>query len=131
MFFSTRNHESSRIVHASPQAILKTLHDPDILIRLNPLVVNVTANPEPSHSYTIVDELLILGCFKTTTTYTCVASFLDDGIECDVEAALGTRTRSSFHVKQGPDEGTSEIIHKVVVQVCHSYHVQALALKIE
>ena len=123
MFFSTRTHEFNRIVRATPQTILKTLHDPDVFFRLNPLVVSVTANPEPPHSYTVVDELLVLGCFKTTTTFTCVATFLDDGIECDIEAALGTRTRCSFHIKQGPDVGTSEILYKVVVQVCRPYSV--------
>lgn len=112
--FSTQEYEMSKIVSGTPKRILEILHNPDEFFRLNPLVVSVCADPTTPHSHTVVDKLTILGYFKTTISYTCASRFSEDGIEVDVKAGMGTKTHNIFKVKQGPDEETSEIYHRVV-----------------
>ncbi|KAF8640351.1 hypothetical protein AX17_000022 [Amanita inopinata Kibby_2008] len=113
---TTHSYTTTKIIRAPPDTVLKVLHEPNVFFRLNPLVISVTPTPHSPSEYTIVDELPLVGSYKAKTTYTCISTFLEDGLATDVVAAAGTRTKGVFYARKGLEEGTSEIVHQVTVQ---------------
>ncbi|TFK41101.1 hypothetical protein BDQ12DRAFT_424626 [Crucibulum laeve] len=97
--FLTYTASHSKNMRAAPDEVLKVLHDPEVLFRLNPLVVSVVADPRnPSSLYTVKDRLNILG-FETYTTYKVAFTALEDGITNEVVAGAGTVSMNEYKVE--------------------------------
>lgn len=119
-FFLTTTYEGTRTLRSSPKAVLNLLHDSERLFRLNPLVISVEKNSASPLSYTLIDDLPVFGHVKTKTTYTCTVQPLEDGVEHNIVAGLGTRSKNTFQVKKGPDDDVCELVQHTTTQVCPS-----------
>lgn len=102
------------MINAPPDQVLQVLHDPEILIKSNPLVSDFKQDPnDPSgYSYIVTDDLTIsfLGLLplKTTTRYRCTFAPREDGMDSEVSASLGTTTTSHFTINDVREQGTNE-----------------------
>ena len=102
-----------KTINAPPDQVLQVLHDPQILIKSNPLVSDFNQDPnDPSgYSYIVTDDLTMsfLGLsFKTTSRYRCTFAPREDGMDSDVSAGLGTKTSSHFTINDVHDQGRNE-----------------------
>jgi carbon monoxide dehydrogenase subunit G len=121
---------SHKTINAPPDQVLQILHDPQILIKSNPLVSDFKQDPNDplGYSYIVTDDLTIffLGlAFKTTSRYRCTFAPREDGMDTDVYADLGTRTSGHFTIKgvhdQGRNEGSemsTQLVYVAEVEVC-------------
>ena len=113
----------------SSSTLLSLVHQPELLIRLNPLVESFNILPsspslptsDPSSSpvtYTITDKIPILfGLWSTRTSYTARFTPKPDGMLVLVEAAMGVRTRSEWIVSSGAGGGATEVTEKSEVDI--------------
>lgn len=121
-FFLTATYDSTKTLRSSPKAVVNLLHDSERLFRLHPLVISVEKNSECPLSYTLIDDLPVLGGHVTMkTTYTCTVQLLEDGVEYNIVAGLGTRSKNTFHVKKGSEDNVCELIERTTTQVCPTY----------
>jgi len=106
----------TRKLRASPEAVLSFLHgDPERFFRLSPLIVSVAKNADP-HSYTIAEEIPVLG-LTTQTSFTAIVRLVEDGVEIDVVAGLGTRSKNAYHVRTSSEDGvTCELVEHTTTQ---------------
>ncbi|KAG5654080.1 hypothetical protein H0H81_007494 [Sphagnurus paluster] len=112
---STRTVSFQRTIRASRGAVLKLLHDPDVMFRTNPLITDVIPDPSHASSYTVVDRLVVMGFYKTQTKFHCHLNLREDGLDTDVVANLGTKLRGSYTVNVG-DGKTTELVEETVVE---------------
>jgi len=116
-FFLTHIHEATRKLRASPEAVLSFLHgEPERFFRVSPLVVSVAKNADP-YSYTVVEEIPVFG-LTARTSFTVIVRLVEDGVENDVVAGLGTRSTNAFHVRNSSEDGVCELVHRTTTQVC-------------
>lgn len=119
-FFLIHTHETVRKLRVSPKAVLNLLHgDPERFFRLSPLVASVAKNADP-HSYTIVETIPVLG-LMAQTTFTVIVRVVKDGVENDIVAGLGTRSKNTFHVRKSSEDDTCELVHHTTTRVCLNY----------
>ena len=116
-FFLTQTY-AIRTLRSSREAVLALLHDPERLFWLNPLVISVEKNSESPLSYTLIDDLTVFGHVKTKTTYTCTVKPLEDGVEHNIVAGLGTRSKNTFYVRSSSEDGVCELIQHTTTRVC-------------
>lgn len=112
---TTRSLSFSRTTNASLDNILRILHDPSLLIWLNPLVIHISVDPCTS-VYTITDRLVVLERFQSETKYRCKFTFHTDGIETAVIANAGTKLTSRYRVHVSPS-GLTELTEQTTVEV--------------
>lgn len=112
---TTRLVSFSRTTKASPESILRILHDPSRLVRLNPLVIDISLDPDTS-VYTITDRLVFLKHFHSETKYQCQFFFHADGLDTEVIASAGTKLTSHYRVHVDPT-GLTEITEQTTINV--------------
>lgn len=122
-FTLKRNLSFNKTIRAPRTAAVAFLHDPDNLITLNPLVLSKTADHSNPNLFIITDQLVILGCIHTTTTYKCLFTNNDKGVDTDVDAGIGTKLKGQWRAKDGQDE-TSEVSEEPEVEVSTSVKYQ-------
>ncbi|GLB36207.1 putative protein with phoX homologous domain, present in p47phox and p40phox [Lyophyllum shimeji] len=108
LFTSTRTVSFRKSIHASPEAVLRVLHDPKLLFAVNPLITDVAPDPSDPRSYVVTDRLVFLGCIRTQTKYKARLDIRDDGMDTQTVAGLGTKLRGQYRVRAGED-GTTEL----------------------
>ncbi|KAF5377499.1 hypothetical protein D9615_005348 [Tricholomella constricta] len=111
----TRAVSFKKIIHASPDTVLKLLHDPNVLFTGNPLITDVISDPSNPSAYTVTDRLVVLGYFKTQVKYKCRLSFLEDGVDTDVVAGLGTKSKGQYRVRDG-ENGTTVLSEDATIE---------------
>ncbi|KAF8078561.1 S-adenosyl-L-methionine-dependent methyltransferase [Lyophyllum atratum] len=114
-FTLTRTVSFRKNIHASPEAVLRLLHDINVLFAVNPLITHITPDPSNSSAYTVTDRLVVLGYFKTETKYKCWLHLRDDGLDTDVLAGLGTRLKGRYRVRAG-ENGTTELTEETLIE---------------
>jgi len=111
---TTRSLSFSRTSNASPENILRILHDPSVLIWLNPFIIHASVDPYTS-VYTITDRLDI-NYFNFETKYRCKFTFHIDGIDVVITANAGTKLTSRYRVHVGPS-GSTEVTEQTTIEV--------------
>ncbi|KAJ3844858.1 hypothetical protein F5878DRAFT_670340 [Lentinula raphanica] len=93
--------------------ILRILHDPPVLVGINPLVTKCEVlDPSKPNVYTIHDALPILGLFTLPIVYTVNFELTNDGTDTEVEAGMGTTIAEQWRVKQKEETQDVEISEK-------------------
>ncbi|KAH8102607.1 hypothetical protein BXZ70DRAFT_929208 [Cristinia sonorae] len=97
---STRKVSFSRTVDCTFEKAINTLHNPTTLIDLNPLVIHREQDPTNPNIWHIRDRLKInVGLtFEWNLDYRANVTPLDDGLEFDVSAPLGTTLKNRWTV---------------------------------
>lgn len=115
-FLLTRSLSFSRTIDASLDTVLQLVRDPNVLLRLSPLVMDVSIDPSNSTTYTITERLDVLGYFRTQTTFKVTLTLQEDGVDSEVLANAGTKSKSCYRVKVGED-GKTTVTEQVTIQV--------------
>ncbi|KIJ48754.1 hypothetical protein M422DRAFT_28228 [Sphaerobolus stellatus SS14] len=112
-FTRTGQHSLSTRIHASKESIVKFLHNPEELFRLNPLLTSMTQDPDNPNKWDLEDDLIIMG-FKIKSPYSVIFEFNEDGMIGDAIAGAGVRTRSIYKVTE-VEEGVCELTEDITV----------------
>ncbi|PFH54530.1 hypothetical protein AMATHDRAFT_185138 [Amanita thiersii Skay4041] len=112
--FLTYSITTCKTIHTTSKATLQILHDVSTFLRLNPFVINTTIVSNTPLTF-FVDELPFFGRFGTRTSYTCISTFLEDGIAIDTTKA-GIRKKGRVTVRKGDAAGTVEVVHETTIQ---------------
>ncbi|KAJ7293638.1 S-adenosyl-L-methionine-dependent methyltransferase [Mycena rebaudengoi] len=141
-FFPNRQVTCLKRTKASVSVVLQLLHDPPALIRLSPLVIDVSVDPADPTNHHIVDSLVMLG-YRTTLKYQARIILHDDGITAHVVAGAGTRTVSRYTVRTIDEETEIEEVVAIngfflfmpfitnTIQTAHSESLDRLAAALE
>jgi hypothetical protein len=105
-----------RNIDAPPADIVKMQHDLESLVRLNPLFRSIEKHPTKQDHWIISDNLPILG-FQTVSTFECHWVKVDDGVDSEVWAGMGTKLKSKYRVSERgevTDDTTVEVSHQLL-----------------
>ncbi|KDQ63688.1 hypothetical protein JAAARDRAFT_53877 [Jaapia argillacea MUCL 33604] len=112
--FLTRTVSTTKLVKVPTDEVILALHQPPTIVRLNPLVIDCSPDPNDPTLFVVTDNLKVLGVFPTTIKYTVKFSFVEDGFDSVVNAGGGTLLTNKWRATAVQD-GT-EIHEAVIVQ---------------
>jgi carbon monoxide dehydrogenase subunit G len=114
-FWPVKTAASSKFINAPVDAVLKVLHDPTAVIKLDPLVHTCTQSTSQTGLWNVVDRINILK-WHISLPYTATFRSQPDGVTIDVKASKLVAMRNTWQVK-GTKEGT-EVFMSVQSKVC-------------
>ncbi|KAJ7169942.1 hypothetical protein C8R46DRAFT_1217563 [Mycena filopes] len=94
-FFSDHHAKFTKRIHAPLQPVLDFVRDPDAMMRLSPLIISVTVDPQDSTKYTISDKLTTPFGLREIV-YTATILVTPGGIDAQSKAGAGTTVRSRY-----------------------------------
>lgn len=112
ILFTTQDYTYQREIRAPFETVLNIVRDPIVFSSHSLLFQSIepdTSTGEPNW-YTIT-ERLPLGPIETSTTFRARLVPLENGLDADVEAALGTVLNSTYTVERG--ENGASIVHEL------------------
>lgn len=109
---ATRLVTTSRMLQAALPEVVHTLHDPQTLIRLNPLVIDCTQDDTDKSVWHIIDRLNF-ACITTTTKYTVRFTPVEDGVDSESSAA-GVAISNKWRARE-VDGGKVEVSEEATV----------------
>lgn len=115
-----------RQVVTTKDAALAIFHDPVTMFNLSPLLAGLEQDSADPNLYTVIDNLTVLGFYKTTTTFTVRFSPQSDGTDTTVKASAGTIFRGKWRFRTD-EQGVSWICDDVEIQVCFLQCILSLA----
>ncbi|KAJ7181724.1 S-adenosyl-L-methionine-dependent methyltransferase [Mycena crocata] len=142
IFFSDHRVTYTKKVNAPHQNVLQFLQDPQAVMRLSPLIIDVQVDPKDPTKHTIVDNLVLFGFYKTKMTYHATITIHEDGMRAESQAGAGTRTISRYTAR-AISEGETEVQEEVnsfflllpfikgVIAKAHNETLDQLAAKLE
>ncbi|EJD55529.1 hypothetical protein AURDEDRAFT_179273 [Auricularia subglabra TFB-10046 SS5] len=111
---ATRLLKTSRVLKAPLPEALQALHDPQTLIRLNPLVIDCSQDDTDKAVWHITDRLSI-AFITTTTKYTVRFTPVEDGVDCE-SSASGVHILNRWRARALDDEGQVEVSEEAKVE---------------
>jgi len=106
-FWPVKSTASSKFINAPVDAVLKVLHDPTAVIKLDPLVYTCTRSTSQTGLWNVVDRINIFGLKwpHLSVRYTAMFHSAPDGVSIDVEANKVLSMTNTWRVR-GTKEGT-------------------------
>lgn len=105
LFFSVRSTASAKFVRAPVDVVLKVLHDPTAVIKLDPLVHTCTRSTTQTGLWNVVDRIKLLNWWNVSVRYTASFQSAPNGVTIDVKANRLLTMRNTWKVR-GTKEGT-------------------------
>jgi hypothetical protein len=121
IFFTTKDYTYQREIQAPYETVLKIVRDPVVFSSHSLLFKSIerdTSTAEPDW-YTITERLPLLGPIESSLTFRAKLVPLENGLDADVDAALGTALKSVYTVERG-DVGKSVVKELTTVKVSSS-----------
>ncbi|KAG8962283.1 hypothetical protein FRC03_004395 [Tulasnella sp. 419] len=98
---------------------LATVQTPRALIELNPVVTSIQQSATDSSMYTVTDSISVLG-IPLSVSYVARFTNVPEGIDCHVDAGLGTQVENHWRVRTKSGEleevGTGESEECVITE---------------
>lgn len=113
----TRTIHSTKVVRALSTGVIEFLHHPASLVRLSPILLDIVPDERDEDAYIVTERLVILGFYKTQTTFRCTFTKRADGLDCVVRAGLWTTLRTKWRVNCADDEGACLVTEEAEVEV--------------
>jgi len=142
--FTSHQVTYTKQINAPLQAVLAVFHDPPVLMKLSPLITDVSVDPEDKTKYSVVDTFVGPFGYSTKINYTATITLEKDGMRGESAAGAGTRTFVKYTAR-AVSEGVTEVVEettvkcffllqpfiKRVVDKAHTQTLDRLAAKLE
>lgn len=119
ILYTTQDYTYQRQIRAPFETVLNIVRDPVAFSSHSLLFQSIepdTSTGEPDW-YIVTERLPIAGPIETTTTFRAKLVPLGNGLDAEVQAALGTELKSRYTVERTED-GTSVAHEFTTVKVC-------------
>ncbi|KAL6303751.1 hypothetical protein BKA93DRAFT_734515 [Sparassis latifolia] len=113
LFFLTRTVSLNKRISVPVDDVLRTLHDSQAIINLNPLVEDVAPDAADPNLYHVTDILSVLG-LRIPTKYTTKFQLVEDGFDSRTEAGLKTSLNDCWRARAV--EGGTEVTEVVTIK---------------
>ncbi|KAF9481374.1 hypothetical protein BDN70DRAFT_876333 [Pholiota conissans] len=125
--YLTREIHVQKRLSTSKNRVLSFIQDPENILRTNPILTSVIpddinnsdVNASPAKEgrwYTIVEIVPTLGGREMSTKFRCRWTKVEDGVDMEVHAGLGTRLTTRLRVEESGEEGKVDYSDVVKVQ---------------
>ncbi|KAJ3548948.1 hypothetical protein NMY22_g1077 [Coprinellus aureogranulatus] len=110
VIFTTGDYTYQREIRAPYETVLNIVRDPIVFSSHSPYFKSIEpdTSTEEKDRYIITERLPLLGPIETSTTFHAMLVPIENGLDADVEAALGTVLKSKYTVERG-EGGTSVV----------------------
>jgi hypothetical protein len=93
-FFHNKHLSFTKVIDTPLESVLNVMHDPQVYMKLQPSIVEVTPNPTNHSEFISLEALKILGLLKINTESKVAVRIRDEGFIYFMISAAGTKAIS-------------------------------------